>query len=300
MKLVALSGGVGERRIDVQSLFDDKRLISRTGIPEVFETSGTTSGLVKKISSALAKKDLAGAGLLMFVTQTPDDLLPANAVGLSSKLGLSDSVLAFDINQGCSGFVQALCLVAKLLPSYQKIIIATADRYRSKLAPDDRSTNAVFSDGASLSVWTEEGHDQILYEDHLTDGTKRDFLFHSSDPGQCLHMSGAELWTFTRTEVVKQISKALSWCEERNYSVKHLLIHQASKVVVEGIAANLPKQYNSLLRRNYGRYGNTVSSTIPILMQDIDFSFERGEVAVLAGFGVGLTSSVIVYGPEQN
>ena len=55
----------------------------------------------------------------------------------------------FDINAGCSGFVQAMIMASNMIGSVDNILIICTDQYRDKLDANDRSTNAVFSDGAS-------------------------------------------------------------------------------------------------------------------------------------------------------
>jgi len=42
---------------------------------------------------------------LVFVTQTPDYILPATSTNLQSKLGLSTNCFTLDISLGCSGWV---------------------------------------------------------------------------------------------------------------------------------------------------------------------------------------------------
>ena len=46
--------------------------------------------------------------MLIFVTQTPDYRIPANAPFLQDRLNLKKTVAAFDINLGCSGYVYGL------------------------------------------------------------------------------------------------------------------------------------------------------------------------------------------------
>jgi len=55
--------------------------------------------------------------LLVFVSQTPDYVLPATSCCLQSRLGLPKSCAAFDINLGCSGFVYGLWVAAQLARS---------------------------------------------------------------------------------------------------------------------------------------------------------------------------------------
>ena len=108
-------------------------------------------------------------------------------------------------------------------------------------------------------------------------------------------MAGADIWLFTKREVVPQINKAIDFCIKKNLNIKGVYIHQASKVVVDGIKSLLNIDPH-LLFENYYDYGNTVSSTIPFLLKDFEATTEEGEVIILAGFGVGLTSSVLIYG----
>ena len=75
----------------------------------------------------------------MFVTQSPDDYLSAREISLKNALTM-------DLNQ-LFRFVQAFSICGKLVESFDNILLVTADRYRSKCKPSDRSTNAVFKYG---------------------------------------------------------------------------------------------------------------------------------------------------------
>lgn len=53
---------------------------------------------------------------IVFVTQTPDFLCcPATACKIQSRLGLSISCMAFDVNLGCSGWVYGMSILASLM-----------------------------------------------------------------------------------------------------------------------------------------------------------------------------------------
>jgi 3-oxoacyl-[acyl-carrier-protein] synthase III len=298
MFVADISYQLGEKKISISDLFNNADLINKTGIEHVYETNGTTRQLAIAAARGLDESEFENVNLVILVTQSPDDFLPANSVQIAADLGVNPSALVFDINQGCSGFVQAFILAEKLLVTYRKILIVTADRYRSKLLPADRSTSAVFSDGASAVLLTDETKKGILFEEHFFDGHKRNWLFHSVSADEnsgCLHMSGAEIWVFTRTVIVPQIQKALNFCEVNNLDVSGIYIHQASKLVVDGIVSMLG-DYGPYVRKNFFKYGNTVSSTIPILMSEFPLDTSDNKVAVLAGFGVGLSSAVAVFG----
>ena len=106
-------------------------------------------------------------------------------------------------------------------------------------------------------------------------------------------MSGAEIWLFTRKVVVPQILEAIKFCQDNSINIGGIYIHQASKLVVEGIKKAMG-DYKESVFENYMKYANTVSSTIPILLMDKPLNQLNG-AAIFAGFGVGLTSTVIVY-----
>ncbi len=287
---------LGEKRIDVKQKYPDaQRLIEKTGIPFVYETSGTTLDLVMSVVKEIPKNELIGTQLCLLVTQSPDDYLPAASIQIATKLGLQNQCLPIDITQGCSGFVQALYLVDSLVNKYKKVLLITADRYRSKLKEEDRSTNAVFSDGAAAMIISQGKRYYIGYEDHLNDGTKRSLLYQSTqtaENGGFLFMDGAKVWMFTTTRVVPQIKKTIQYCSENQLDIEYIYLHQASKIVVEGISKALQINEN-LIVKNYERTGNTVSSSIPFLLKDYPMQKSR-KASIFAGFGVGLTSSVIV------
>lgn len=299
MKLLDLQCQIGDEKISIDALYPSTNIIDKTGIPYVYKSTSSTTDLAVAASEKLDPKMLSDVRLLILVTQSPDDFLPANAISVANKLNLNKETICFDLNQGCSGFVQALCLLDSLICKYNKILLITADKYRSKLAESDRSTRSVFSDGASASVWSNDPFKKIIYENTETNGGARSLLYQSttrSENDGNLHMSGAEVWMFTKLNVVPQIIKAIEYCQQKSISIDNVYIHQASKLVVEGIKKELLK-YSLNIHSNYEKYGNTVSSSIPFLISDNTYQFTNSTgVSILAGFGVGLTSSVIVYG----
>lgn len=298
MKINGVFKALGENKILLKERYKDiERLTEKSGISAVFETNGNSIDLAfKACNSVLEGYNKEDIDCLILVTQSPVDFLPANAINLSAKLGLRKSIFTFDLNQGCSGFVQAFIVANQLISKFKKILLVTTDCYRQKLAYDDRSTNAVFSDGASAMILEDDSNNHsILYDTTITDGNLRNLLYQScgNENNGNLHMSGAEIWLFTRRVVVPQIQDAIKFCEEKSIPIGGIYLHQASKLVVEGIKKNM-REYASKVFENYMNYGNTVSSTIPILLIDNPFNKLKG-AALFVGFGVGLTSTVIVY-----
>ena len=59
---------------------------------------------------------------LIFVSQTPDHLLPSTSCILQSRLGLSSECFAIDISLGCSGWVYGMLVISSLIAIFKFMI----------------------------------------------------------------------------------------------------------------------------------------------------------------------------------
>lgn len=284
---------IGEFEIDLLSQYPEYApVLEKTGMPRLYRTERSTEELAaaaaEKFSGSNANS-FSDIGALFVVTQSSDYQLPSLACEIHRRLNLPPSTLAVDINQGCSGFVQALAISVALLPEHEKILVLCVDKYRSKLRAGDRSTESVFSDAASATLICKGGNLAVTRQSHLTDGNGRRFL--SQKIGEHLTMAGADVFLWTRSKVARQIQSAISEESAVGRRPHTVVLHQASKLVVETIRDVLPADIGC--PSDVARYGNTVSSTIPILLANAPEVLNRSGTTLLAGFGVGLSSSVI-------
>ena len=90
---------------------------------------------------------------LVYVTQSPDQLMPATACVIQSRLGLASHCGAIEINQGCSGYVYGLGVVTGLVESGQArhVLLLCADTVSRYLAPDDLTVRTLFGDAGSAT-----------------------------------------------------------------------------------------------------------------------------------------------------
>ncbi len=94
--------------------------------------------------------DPASVDLLICCTGTPDHMLPATAAAVLRKADLRH-IRGFDVNAGgCAGGVFALDVGVKYLQSgeYRRVAVVIADTVAQCLDPDDRTSHAIFGDGA--------------------------------------------------------------------------------------------------------------------------------------------------------
>jgi 3-oxoacyl-[acyl-carrier-protein] synthase-3 len=111
-----------ENNVDL-SLFsteEKEKLIASTGIEtrHISTKDICSSDLCLKAAEKLMK-DLQWnkdeIDVLIFVTQTPDYILPATSCILQDKLGLKQSCYTLDISLGCSGWIYGLNTLSCLL-----------------------------------------------------------------------------------------------------------------------------------------------------------------------------------------
>ena len=70
--------------------------------------------------------------------------------------------------------------------------------------------------------------------------------------------------------------------------IGHFFFHQASKIVVDSLQRKLNLNPQKVIL-DMENTGNTVSGTIPLALKRNHKIFKKGDLALLVGFGVGLS-----------
>lgn len=243
---------------------------------------------------------------LLFCTQTPDYPLPTSACLIQDRLGLSTHCGALDFNLGCSGFVYGLSLADGLIRSgaAKRILFITAETYTKMIDPQDRSLRTIFSDAGAATLIDAADQPSISAFRFGTDGRGANTLLATAkgfrNPVQAieprhrrrwssdLYMDGPALINFTVESIPGLVQDVLATGGVSAGDVGLYLFHQATlKMLIElqqqmGIES---KRMPILLRD----VGNTVSSTLPILVNQLRSGGQlaAGLPNVLVGFGVG-------------
>jgi len=243
--------------------------------------------------------DRASIDFLILVTQISSYTLPTSACILQDRLGLETSTMAFDVNLGCSGYVYALSIATGLIESGQanRGVIICSDNYTSKIDPHDRTCRPIFSDAAAATIVGKSKVDGISAFDLGTNGSgyKNLIIPHDDDnivgaKSGYLFMAGAAVFLFTMSMVPKCINNVLAKSGKKMADVDLFIFHQASKIVIDKITANLNLPSEKVYT-NYQEIGNTVSASIPIALKDAfkDGRLHAGDCSMLVGFGVGFS-----------
>jgi 3-oxoacyl-[acyl-carrier-protein] synthase III len=250
------------------------------------ETSDLAVRAVQRLKARSPDLDLASIDALVLVTQNGDGRgLPHTSAVVHHKLGLPDTVAAFDVSLGCSGYVYGLFLLRGFLQSsgLRNGLLVTADPYSKIVDPADRVTSLLFGDAAS-ATWL--GQDPVWELEHVaygTDGGGADAL---KVVGNRLQMNGRQVFNFAATRVAPHIKGLLDRHGLTAADVDLYCLHQGSAAIVDAIArrfGDLAPRFVSDMRET----GNTVSSSIPLLLERYrDVGASR---ILISGFGVGLS-----------
>ncbi|MEN6449373.1 MAG: ketoacyl-ACP synthase III [Thermoguttaceae bacterium] len=252
--------------------------------------------------------DRKSIDFLLFCTQTPDYPLPTTACLIQDRLGLRTSIGALDFNLGCSGFVYGLSLANGLIRTgtARRVLLITAETYTKFIDPTDRSLRTIFGDGAAATLI--EASDQPSLGSFVfgTDGSGGDMLLVAEGGARpkeaalqsrkrrrwpsSLYMDGPELVKFSIDIAPPLVERVLASANWQRDDVEMYLIHQATVFMLDHLRECLTldrERTPEALRM----YGNTVSSTIPILIHDLrqDGRLRPGKQTMMMGFGVGLS-----------
>jgi len=276
-----------------------QRLVAKTGIVNRHVSGGeeTPMGMAEEACMALLENvDRTSIDSLIYVTQSPDSRIPTTACLLHERLQLAEQCIAFDLNQGCSGFVYGLSMATGLMASGQanKCLLVCAESYSKYISPHDRTCRPIFSDGASAVLLDGAAQGEIGPFVFSTDGagapnlTLRDNKSGDVVGDKVLFMNGPKVLEFTMVAVPNAVDVLLTKSNLEIHDIDLFVFHQASKVVLDRIEKRLAIDKNKLYR-NYENVGNTVSATIPIALQQAqeDGILHPNMTILLMGFGVG-------------
>ncbi len=224
---------------------------------------------------------------LIVVTQNGDgEGLPHTAAIVHKKLGLNKQVATFDISLGCSGYVYALSIVQGFMHTtgLKNALLVTADPYSKVIDPLDRMTTLLFADAATVTWLSADGMWRICPPLFGTNGEGASYLQVSDST---LTMNGRQIFNFAVQEVPLAIKECLDTYQLQLEDVDMYCLHQGSAAIINSIAKIFPSIEERFINKMLST-GNTVSSTIPLVLEEELWS-KNHERVLISGFGVGLS-----------
>ena len=220
--------------------------------------------------------------------------------------------MAFDLNQGCSGYVYSLATAMGLIDGKLAVrgIVVTAETYSKYIHAKDRSVRTLFGDGATATL-LESSPDSSPWRFVLgTDGTGANNLIipaggtrqpitaassqsttdangNTRTPAN-LYMNGQEVFAFTLRRVPEMLNDILAKAGLDKEDIDWFVFHQANRFMLEHLRRKLDIPEERMVLFLEGT-GNTTSSSIPLALENClsQGRIKSGQRILLAGFGVG-------------
>jgi len=296
----------------------EQKILAKTGIHKRHVVDGE---LVSDLATGAGEKLFEEHGIdrdevdfLLLCTECPDYFLPATACIVQDRLKLRNNIGALDYNLGCSGFIYGLALAKGLVMSgvAKKVLLITAETITRTIHPKDKSTRTIFGDAAAASLIEADDAGGIGEFVLGTDGSGASKLLvpagawaqPSSEETRAettnrwgntrtlenLYMDGPEILKFTLEVAPPCMDEVLRKNGLTLEDIDLVVFHQASFMLLEKLREELRIPDEKFVI-NIGDYGNTVSSTIPLALRDMELAgrLRGGSRVLILGFGVGLS-----------
>jgi len=304
---------------EVESVVKTTGVVQRRTCPEGIVTS---LDLCVKAAEALRKAggfDFSSFGGLIFLTLSPDYLMPSNSAAAQYILDFSKHAAAFDVNIACSGYVYGLWLAGITANSLNKPVLLLDGETNSHFAsPKDRATAVLFGDAGTATVIEPcaDAPEWIFAFD--TDGSQREALIipeggyrnrvspespiYKQYPdggirrGIDMKMDGMGVFNFVVRSAPKNIERLMAAAKSKADDYDILALHQANLFMVRQVAKRIgfpPDKVPTSIQK----YGNSSSATIPVtLVSELRGRISSERLNVLAcGFGAGLSVASVSF-----
>ncbi|MDR2146042.1 MAG: ketoacyl-ACP synthase III [Tannerella sp.] len=297
---------------------ETEKFITATGIEQKRETDNSicTSDLCYYAAEQLINDlrwDKSKIDCLIYVTQTPDYILPATSCLLQQRLDLSTDCYALDISSGCSGWVYGLSVITSLMSSslMKKGLLLCGDTISKVCPSSDKSTYPLFGDAGTVTAIEYKqgsvfkfhtatdgsGYEAIIIRDggYRNIATQQSFYVKNYEPGISrnnlqLTLDGMDVFSFGISKAPQSVNCLLEHFSIDKERVDYYVFHQANMFMNEMIRKKLklPIEKTPYSLKDFG---NTSSATIPLTMitqKGEELSKSKKEI-VACGFGVGLS-----------
>jgi len=284
----------------------DEWIVRRTGIrsrrmadPEERIVTHATNAAAAALRRAGVAPDQLD--LVLVATTTPDEVMPNTAPQVAHELGAVRAG-AFDIGAACTGFLSALAVGTGQIEAgrAQCAVVVGADFMSRITDPDDRTTAAVFADGAGAVVLQATAEETRIGPIVLgSDGAGADHIIVPRGEG-LIRMRGHE----TFREAVARLSlatlQAVRAAGARLDEIDLFVYHQANGRILSAVGERLGVPADRVVDC-ISEYGNTSAATLPLALAHVEAAgrLEPGHLVLLGAFGAGFTwgATVVDWSP---
>lgn len=321
--IVGVAAGVPKEEITTVSTseaYNADEYMETTGVLSKRYSEEFTTADLSEAAAARLMKDLGWEpgeiDALIFVSQTPDYILPATSCVLHGKMGLKKSCFTLDISLGCSGWVYGLSVILSLMEGggIQKAILLAGDAKKCAAEEHDQlfgyagtATAIEYNPEKSTPIYFELGSDGTGYDAIIRPGggsrtpfTRDSLTLKECEDGRMRHdlqtrMKGMDVFAFGITTAPKSIKQLGKYFEFDYQDYDFYLFHQANRMMNETIRKKL-KLPEEKVPYSMTHFGNTSSASIPMtIASQLRGKTEGRKKYIGCAFGVGLSWGSVAF-----
>ena len=294
---------------DLEQMVDtsDDWISTRTGISErrMLKDKPTSFMAIQAAKNLIERSsiDPKTIDLVLVSTATPDMLIAATAAHVATEIGATNA-FGYDLQAACSGFLYGMSTAAAYVSSgrYQRVLLIGADKMSSIIDYSDRTTCIIFGDGAG-AVLFEPNEEGLGFQDEYfrSDGVGREHLYIKaggsmlpastetvSNGQHYLRQDGKTVFKFAVSNMADAATKVMERNELAADDIDFFVPHQANKRIIDATAKRTGVDPEKVLS-NISSYGNTTAATLPLILSDFEYRFQKGDNLMFAAFGGGFT-----------
>jgi len=306
-----------------------EKFIASTGVERrrIADHSTTSSDLCSNAAQQLIEElgwEKDEIDCLVFVSQTPDYILPATACILQERLKLNEECYAIDISLGCSGWVYGVSIISSLMQSgnFRKGLLLVGETTLKINSPEDKSTWPLFGDAGTATAFEFENHYQSMKFHLATDGSgyksiiipdggqrnpfsSRSLIMEESEDGIKRSrldtvLDGMNVFAFCISKGPESIRKLTSNFNIDIEVVNTFVFHQANLFMNEKVRKKLKLPIEKV-PYSLMNFGNTSCATIPLTLvtERRNVLMNKPQKIIACAFGVGLSWGSVYFETDR-
>jgi 3-oxoacyl-[acyl-carrier-protein] synthase III len=291
----------------------DRWIRERTGIQQrrIAPEGMVTSDMATRAAASaleMAKLDAKDVDMIIVGTVTPDMPMPATAVFVQQKLGITHNCPSFDLSAACAGFIYGLSIADKFVGSgaAKHVLVIGVELLSRVIDWEDRTTCVLFGDGAGAVLIGPNDTDSnrgILGTLVHSDGTFAESLMIPGGGSRTpqskdvidrkenkVKMKGQDIFKSAVRNLYTASQGIVDQCGLKNREVDWVVPHQANIRIVDQVTQRADYPKDKVLS-NIDKVGNTSSASIPILLDQSVRSglIKENHVVLMCALGAGIS-----------
>lgn len=292
-----------------------EKLVNAVGIKEkrFADPDVCSSDLCYKAAKKLMDdNDIApeSIDMLLFLSLTPDYIVPPTSSILQRRLGLLKTTAALDLSLACSGFVYSLstAFAYASIPGVNRVLLLVGETMSKLTNPRDKVNTPLYGDAGTAAL-IEKGNFEEAIFNLVADGdgenyvkipvggfrhpvTADSLLEKEREEGNIrrdidITMDGIGVFNHAVSMIPKGIRDTMAEAQIVADDIDYIVFHQANKFMLDFIVKRL-KFSPDKVPFCISKYGNTSCASVPLtIVSELQGKLEGRKRLLLSAIGAG-------------